>query len=97
MKFLFEITSDHLINYTGADVFRATIYYEVRHKVGIVDTNVVVPLDCIPYIKNNPQLASDIWSATLKHAEAVLEEDKEFDIPEPEYNDQEQQEKYLPK
>lgn len=72
MNFLFEITPDYLFGYNGTEVFRAKVWYGISKHNGIIDPQIRMPLECLPYIINSVKLAEDIWKATLKHAETSI-------------------------
>lgn len=104
MNFLFEITPDYIPGYKGEEILRAKIYYEISSEAGIINTHVDIPFNCLPYIVDNIRLSAYMWDAVLKHAEALLEEEKDFSkkgltsVPsseEHDFSDIEAQEKYL--
>lgn len=77
MNFLFEITQEYTPSYAGKSVFRCKVYYEVRDEK-VINVNVMFPLNVLLYIADVKELHKDINDAILKHAEAFLEEEKEF-------------------
>lgn len=95
LTFRFAVSEEHLEGYKGGKEFLANIKYTIVKDIVEIES-VQLSAECFLYIKDNASLLSEMYESAKEHASALIEEEKEFEKPEPEYNDQErQEERYL--